>query len=218
MIRRLAPLVLLAAALPAQEKVAIRVDAGAVIGPWRPVCRYFGYDEPNYTYMQYGKKLVGELTALAPAPVYFRAHSLLVTGDGQPALKWGSTNAYTEDAAGKPVYDWTIVDRIFDTYLEARGKPLVEIGFMPRGAFHQARAYRHDWPKTELAGGLGVSAEGLRQMGRAGPPVGEALASSATGKPRSRAGGGNSGMSRISSTGRGRRRNTTSCTTTRRTR
>ncbi|MGA2327103.1 MAG: beta-xylosidase [Bryobacteraceae bacterium] len=153
MIRRLAPLVLLAAALPAQEKVAIRVDAGAVIGPWRPVCRYFGYDEPNYTYMQYGKKLVGELTALAPVPVYFRAHSLLVTGDGQPALKWGSTNAYTEDAAGKPVYDWTIIDRIFDTYLEARGKPLVEIGFMPQALSVKPEPYRHDWPKSELQAG-----------------------------------------------------------------
>ena len=51
-------------------------------------------------------------------PVYIRAHNLLTTGDGTPALKWGSTNAYTEDAAGKPVYDWTIVDRIFDTYLK----------------------------------------------------------------------------------------------------
>ena len=153
MIRRLAPLVLLAAALPAQEKVAIRVDAGAVIGPWRPVCRYFGYDEPNYTYMQHGKKLVGELAALAPVPVYFRAHSLLVTGDGQPALKWGSTNAYTEDATGKPVYDWTVVDRIFDTYLEARGKPLVEIGFMPQALSIQPEPYKHGWPKTPIDAG-----------------------------------------------------------------
>lgn len=150
MIRQLAPLVLLAAALPAQEKVTIRVDAGAVIGPWRPIFRYFGYDEPNYTYMPHGKKLVGELTALAPAPVYFRTHSLLVTGDGRPALKWGSTNAYTEDAAGKPVYDWTIVDRIFDTYLEAGGKPMVEIGFMPQALSIKPDPYKHDWPRTPL--------------------------------------------------------------------
>ena len=37
-------------------------------------------------------------------------------GDGRPALKWGSTNAYSEDAQGRPIYDWTIVDHIFDTY------------------------------------------------------------------------------------------------------
>ena len=42
----------------------------------------------------------------------------MTTGDGTPALKWGSTNAYTEDASGKPVYNWTIVDRILQTYLK----------------------------------------------------------------------------------------------------
>ena len=38
------------------------------------------------------------MAALSPVPVYVRAHNLLTTGDGTPALKWGSTNAYTEDA------------------------------------------------------------------------------------------------------------------------
>ena len=47
-----------------------------------------------------------------------RAHNLLTSGDGAPALKWGSTNVYTEDASGNPVYDWTILDRIVDTYIE----------------------------------------------------------------------------------------------------
>ena len=45
-----------------------------------------------------GKKLLSELAALSPVPVYVRTHNLLTTGDGTPALKWGSTNAYTEDA------------------------------------------------------------------------------------------------------------------------
>ena len=59
---------------------------------------WFGYDEPNYTYMKDGRKLLSELAALSPVPVYVRAHNLLTSGDGTPALKWGSTNAYTEDA------------------------------------------------------------------------------------------------------------------------
>ena len=42
---------------------------------------------------------------------------------GSPALKWGSTNAYTEDANGKPVYDWTIVDGILDTSVNSGAKP-----------------------------------------------------------------------------------------------
>src|SRR5262245_8595062 len=115
----------------AQETVTIRVDANASIGPLKPIWAYVGYDEPNYTDMKYGRKLVAELAKMNPVPVYFRAHSLLVTGDGKAALKWGSTNAYTEDAAGRPVYDWKIVDQIFDTYIEVGAKPLVEIGFMP---------------------------------------------------------------------------------------
>src|ERR1043165_7888321 len=102
----------------AAQSVSIRVDASKKSGPLRPIWSFFGHDEPNYTYMKDGRKLLSELSALSSVPVYMRVHSLLVTGDGEPALKWGSTNAYTEDASGRPVYDWTIVDRIFDTYLE----------------------------------------------------------------------------------------------------
>ena len=57
-------------------------------------------------------------------------------------FKWGSTNAYTEDASGKPVYDWTIMDRIFDTYLQAGAKPFVEIGFMPQALSAKPEPYR----------------------------------------------------------------------------
>ena len=136
---------LLALSAQAPQKVTIRVDAAARVGPWTDAFRYYGYDEPNYTYMQYGRKLVGELSEASSAPAYFRAHSLLVTGDGTPALKWGSTNAYTEDASGKPIYDWTIVDRIFDTYLQAKGKPMVEIGFMPKAMSVKPEPYQHSW-------------------------------------------------------------------------
>src|SRR4030095_16472847 len=95
--------------------------------------------------MKDGKKLLSELAALSPVPVYVRAHNLLTTGDGTPALKWGSTNAYTEDSAGRPGYDWTIVDRIFDTLVERKMKPLVEIGFMPEALSVNPHPYRHEW-------------------------------------------------------------------------
>src|SRR5262245_55810158 len=101
----------------------LQVDFSKQVGPMKPVWAWFGYDEPNYTYMKDGKKLLSEISALSPVPVYVRAHSLLVTGDGKAALKWGSTNAYTEDAAGNPVYDWRIVDSIFDTYIQRKMKP-----------------------------------------------------------------------------------------------
>ena len=105
------------AAFAADEKfpVTIRVDAAKTHGELKPIYRFFGADEPNYAYMKDGKKLLHDIGQLGEPQTFFRAHSLLVTGDGTPALKWGSTNAYTEDAAGRPIYDWTIVDRIFDT-------------------------------------------------------------------------------------------------------
>ena len=125
--------------------VAIRVDAAKPIGPLKPIWRFFGADEPNYAYMKDGQKLIADIGALAPKRMYFRAHSLLVTGDGTPALKWGSTNAYTEDANGNPVYDWTIVDRIFDTYLARGVKPYVQIGFMPQAMSVKPDPYKHAW-------------------------------------------------------------------------
>jgi xylan 1,4-beta-xylosidase len=115
-----------------------------------PIWNYFGYDEPNYTYAPNGKKLLSELAALSPAPVYVRVHNLLTTGDGSASLKWGSTNVYTEDATGKPVYSWTILDRIFDTFHDAGIKPLVEIGFMPEALSTHPQPYRHNFPQGSV--------------------------------------------------------------------
>jgi xylan 1,4-beta-xylosidase len=95
--------------------------------------------------MKDGRTTLATLGALAPGHVYFRAHNLLTSGDGTPALKWGSTNAYTEDAERNPVYDWAIVDRIFDTYLARGVKPYVEIGFMPEALSTRPQPYQHDW-------------------------------------------------------------------------
>ena len=142
---RLSILAVSLAGLAAAQPIAIQVDAAKRTGPLRPIWSFFGHDEPNYTYMKDGRKLLSEIAALSPVPVYVRVHSLLVTGDGQAALKWGSTNAYTEDVSGKPVYDWTITDRIFDTYMERKMKPLVQIGFMPEALSSHPQPYRHHW-------------------------------------------------------------------------
>ena len=125
--------------------VAIRVDASEPRGELRPVWRFFGHDEPNYTYMPDGKQLLGRLAALSPEPVYIRTHNLLTSGDGTPALKWGSTGVYSEDAEGKPRYDWTILDRIFDTYQERGVRPYVQIGFMPEALSTHPQPYQHLW-------------------------------------------------------------------------
>ncbi len=138
-------LLITASSALAQNTVTIRVNAAETLGPFKPIYGYFGYDEPNYTYTQNGRKLIGELAGLSAVPVYIRTHFMLATGDGTPGLKWGSTNAYTEDSSGKPVYDWTITDRIFDTYLHAGAKPFVEIGFMPQALSSKPEPYRPTW-------------------------------------------------------------------------
>src|SRR5580658_2543686 len=135
----------LMAAILSKGQVNIRVHADEKIGAFKPIYAYFGYDEPNFTYAKNGRKLVGELAALSSAPVYIRTHFMLATGDGTAGFKFGSTNAYTEDASGKPVYDWTIADRIIDTYLEAGAKPFIEIGFMPKALSTNPEPYRPDW-------------------------------------------------------------------------
>jgi xylan 1,4-beta-xylosidase len=125
--------------------VMIRVDAAKSLGPLTPIWRFFGADEPNYATMKDGRKLIGELGALRPRQVYFRTHNLLTTGDGTPALKWGSTNVYTEDARGRPVYDWTVLDRIFDGYVARGVRPYAQIGFMPKALSTRPEPYQHEW-------------------------------------------------------------------------
>ncbi|WP_455169590.1 GH39 family glycosyl hydrolase [Aegicerativicinus sediminis] len=128
------------------DNVVIDVDFENEIGPMNPIWAWWGYDEPNYTYMKDGKKLLTEISQFSPVPVYVRAHSLLVTDEGpRAALKWGSTNVYTEDPMGNPIYDWTIIDSIFDTYIERGMKPFAQIGFMPKALSIKPEPYRHFW-------------------------------------------------------------------------
>ena len=132
--------------------IHIRVAADSPVGRWKPIWNWFGYDEPNYTYLPNGKKLLRDLAALHDGPVYARAHNLLTSGDGTPSLKWGSTGVYSEDAEGRPVYSWGIMDRIFDAYVEAGITPFVQAGFMPEALSTGPQPYRHSFPNTGVRG------------------------------------------------------------------
>ena len=146
----LCTIVLGSAAIAQPTRTSIQVHAGQTSGSFPLIWNFFGYDEPNYTYAPNGKKLLREIAELSPTPAYIRVHNILTSGDGSASLKWGSTNAYTEDAAGKPVYDWKIVDRIFDTFEQAGLKPLVEIGFMPEALSTHPQPYRHNFPNGSV--------------------------------------------------------------------
>jgi xylan 1,4-beta-xylosidase len=132
------------------QSVSIQVQFDQSAGAISPVWNFFGYDEPNYTYSANGKKLLGELAVANATPVYVRTHNLLTSGDGSASLKWGSTNVYTEDSSGHPVYSWVILDQIFDTFRAAGVEPLVEIGFMPEALSTHPEPYRHNFPNGDI--------------------------------------------------------------------
>ena len=149
-------LALLALASPARAQtpatVNVSVDATAAGTPLERVWPFHGYDEINYTTTPEGEALLGTIAAAHTAPVHVRCHFLLNTGDGTPALKWGSTNVYTEDAAGNPVYSWDLTDGIMDTITGVGAFPFVEIGFMPQALSTHPTPYRNS-SSTTLDGG-----------------------------------------------------------------
>ena len=132
----------------AAARVSIQVDLAKPLGAYRPIGDWFGYDESNYTTMKYGRQLLGELHDLSPVPVTIRAHHLFTSGDGVARLKWSSSNVFTLDANGKPVYDFTVLDQIFDSYHAAGVRPMVELGFMPEALATGTGPYYVPYPKT----------------------------------------------------------------------
>jgi xylan 1,4-beta-xylosidase len=130
----------------AENPVRVDVDLAKSQGKFTPIYSWFGYDESGYTITQNGQALLAQLHDLSPVPVYIRAHFLLATGDGKPDLKWSSSNVYTEDANGTPVYSWTILDEIFDAYATAHVRPMVELGFMPKALSSHPDPYHIGWP------------------------------------------------------------------------
>lgn len=147
---------LVAAAAPALAQtpatVTISVDAGAAGTPLKRIWAYHGWDEVNDTTTPEGQALLQTIAQAHSTPIHVRNHFLLNTGDGTPAMKWGSTNVYTQDAAGNPVYDWTLTDGILDAITGAGAFPLVEIGFMPQALSTQPTPYQNS-SITALDGG-----------------------------------------------------------------
>jgi xylan 1,4-beta-xylosidase len=144
-----------AAQLPSSNPVAIQVDLAKAQGAYKPITSWFGYDESNFTTMKYGKQLLTELHDLSPVPVHIRAHHLLTSGNGVAELKWSSSNVFTLDANGKPVYDFTITDQTFDEFQNAGVRPMVELGFMPKdlaATVPGVKDYQVHYPGNTIAG------------------------------------------------------------------
>ncbi len=111
--------------------IQVRVDASRADGVTEHRWNYIGYDECNYTHSPGGMELIRKIGSLEQ-PYYIRAHHLLCTGIRHGFYKWGSTNIYTEDRNGNPVYDFETVDRIIGVWRQNNCIPFFELGFMPK--------------------------------------------------------------------------------------
>lgn len=110
----------------------IRVDAAHRIQDVRRIWTSLGYDEINWSATPQGKRNFAVIRDLAETPYYVRAHNLFNSGTARGIPHYSSGNVYHEDAAGNPIYDWSVVDPIFDTWIAHNCRPLVELGFTPR--------------------------------------------------------------------------------------
>jgi len=111
--------------------VKIGVDVSKWLGELAHTWNYVGYDECNYTHSPGGMELISKLGKLEK-PYYIRTHHLFCTGNCHGFYKWGSTNIYTEDEDGLPIYNFDVIDKMCDIWLAANTKPFFEIGFMPK--------------------------------------------------------------------------------------
>jgi xylan 1,4-beta-xylosidase len=112
-------------------RASIRVAGDRWLGPLRRIWASIGYDEINWTYTRRGKALYATLRELAEVPYRVRNHNALTSGNGLSEPARGSSNVYQERPDGSPVYDFAILDRLYDTITGAGFRPIVELGFLP---------------------------------------------------------------------------------------
>ena len=158
--------------------VSIRVDATKIRGEMRPVWRYFGYDEPNYTYMKDGQKLLSQLRALSPEN---GLHSHPQSADFR---RWSACSEMGLDGRLHRRRSGSAPLQLDDSRPHLRHLPgsgpaaLCPDRLHARSALDppQALPARVDAGRAEVAiDRLGLPTQGLQEMGRAGFPVGQSL-------------------------------------------
>jgi xylan 1,4-beta-xylosidase len=67
------------------------------------------------------------------------------------AIFHDEVGVYDEDPAGRPVYNFSYVDQIYDGLLENKVRPFVELSFMPKKLSSDANALHPFWYKQNVA-------------------------------------------------------------------
>ncbi len=158
--------------------VTIRVDAAKSIGELKPIWRYFGADEPNYATMPHGRKLLGELGELRRDNVFFRATACSARA---MARRRSSGARPTSIVKMLPANQSTIgpssTKSLTPIAPPACGRTR-KLGLCRKALSSKPQPYQHRWrpdARTTKSIPAGHILRRLRQMGRAGVPVGEAL-------------------------------------------
>ena len=159
--------------------VGIRVDAAKTTGPLKPIWRFFGADEPNYAYMKDGQKLIADIGKLAPQAGLLprpqpardrRRHAGAEVGIDQCLHRGRQRPADLRLDHRRPH-----LRHVSRTRREALRADRVHAA----GAVGEARAVQAlvdaDGEVRRDLHRLGVSAEGLQEVGRPRLRMGEAL-------------------------------------------
>src|SRR6266481_3837113 len=67
------------------------------------------------------------------------------------AIFHDEVGVYDEDASGKPIYNFSYVDQIYDGLLENKVRPFVELAFMPKKLSSDPNALHPFWYKQNVA-------------------------------------------------------------------
>ncbi len=110
-----------AAALFAQQPETVAIDARGEVRPFPHFWELmFGSGRANLSLRESYRRDLDSVRAITGVQ-YVRFHAILDDENG----------IYGEDAQGRPVYNFSYLDQIYDGLLDRNIRPFVELGFMP---------------------------------------------------------------------------------------
>ena len=115
------------------SQASIKVNSEVKIGTIEPIWNGIG-GSLGLALTPQGDRLLQRIDEASPYPFYRRCWGTTESGTAVPftaEVDYGSTNVYQVDENGRPFYDFTLFDQIFDIILSRDFIPIMHIGSMP---------------------------------------------------------------------------------------
>src|SRR5690554_3788395 len=126
----------------------IGIDMRKTRKPFRHFFNAFGYANTDFTYTPPSKRMYDHLSSFHKDFLYMRLHNILTShGRGDyyllnHGINYGNPPRDSSDTTGTDMvvsidrngdlcYDWTVVDRVYDIFMEHGIRPIVETYGMP---------------------------------------------------------------------------------------